>query len=126
MATTRDWLRPSLVLALASLALHLLANGNYGFFRDELYFIACGNRPDWGYVDQPALVPLLASWSHAMFGDSLLGFRLPPALVMAATVALTAEFTRALGGGRYAQWLAGTCVLLGPLFLIDGVFSNTY
>jgi 4-amino-4-deoxy-L-arabinose transferase-like glycosyltransferase len=75
------------VLAGASLVLHLLANGHYGFFRDELYFIVCGERLDWGYVDQPALVPLLASWSHALFGDFLLGFRLLPALAMTATVA---------------------------------------
>ena len=125
MNTTRDWLPPSVVLGLTSLMLHVLANGHYGIFRDELYFIVCGDRPDWGYVDQPAIVPLLASWSHAVFGDFVLGFRLFPALVMAATVALTAEFAGALGGGRFAQWLAGTCVLLAPLFLIEGVMFST-
>jgi hypothetical protein len=119
------WIRPSLLLALACLLLHVLANGNYGVFRDELYFIVCGAHPDWGYVDQPAVVPLLASWAHAIFGDVLLGFRLLPALVLAATVALTAEFARLIGGGRFAQWLAGLCVLLGPIFLIDGVFFST-
>jgi hypothetical protein len=107
------------------LVLHALANGNYGFFRDELYFIVCGDRPDWGYVDQPAVVPLLASWSHAVFGDFLWGFRLLPALAMTATVALTAEFTRLVGGGRFAQWLAGLCVLLGPIFLLMGVLFFT-
>jgi 4-amino-4-deoxy-L-arabinose transferase-like glycosyltransferase len=119
------WNRPSVLLAVASVALHLLANGNYGFFRDELYFIVCGSRPDWGYVDQPALVPLLAAGSHALFGDFLLGFRLIPALVMSATVALTAEFTRVAGGGRFAQWLAGAGVLLGPDFLLDGTLFST-
>jgi hypothetical protein len=73
------WSRPSLLVAFSSLVLHVLANGHYGIFRDELYFIVCGDRPDWGYVDQPAVVPLLASWSHAIFGDFLWGFRLLPA-----------------------------------------------
>lgn len=118
-------INPSLVLALASLALHAFANGHYGFFRDELYFIVCGDRPDWGYVDQPPIVPLLASWSHAVFGDFLWGFRLLPALMMAATVALTAEFSRAIGGGRFAQWLAGLCVLCAPVFLLQGVLFIT-
>ena len=117
--------RPALLLAFASLVLHGVANGHYGFFRDELYFIVCGNRPDWGYVDQPPLVPLLASWSHAVFGDFLWGFRLLPALVSTATVALTAEFTRVVGGSRFAQWLAGSCILLGPVFLVQGVLITT-
>jgi hypothetical protein len=120
-----NWTRPSLLLAAASLVLHAFANGHYGIFRDELYFIVCGDRPAWGYVDQPPVVPLLASWSHAVFGDFLLGFRLLPALVMSATVALTAEFTRALGGGRFAQWLAGLCVLLAPVLLVQGVLFST-
>jgi hypothetical protein len=119
------WTRPSLLLAIACAVLHALANGRYGFFRDELYFIVCGDRPDWGYVDQPAVVPLLASWSHAVFGDVLWGFRLLPALVMSASVALSAEFARVVGGGRFAQGLAGLCVLLGPIFLLQGVLVFT-
>src|SRR5215469_7453800 len=117
--------RPSVWLAPASLALHAAANGHYGFFRDELYFIVCGQRPAWGYVDQPPVVPLLAAWSHAIFGDSIWGFRLFPALVMSATVALTAEFTRAVGGGRFAQWLAGLCALFAPFLLLEGVLFFT-
>lgn len=119
------WTRPSLLLAVASLVLHALANGHYGFFRDELYFIVCGQRPDWGYVDQPAIVPLLAAGARALFGDDLWGFRALPALVMTAVVALTAEFARLLGGGRFAQWLAGACVLLAPILLIQGVLFST-
>src|SRR3984893_2045398 len=42
------WTRPSLLLAIASFVLHALADGHYGVFRDELYFIVCGDRPDWG------------------------------------------------------------------------------
>jgi 4-amino-4-deoxy-L-arabinose transferase-like glycosyltransferase len=117
--------RPSVALALAYFLLHALANGHYGFLRDELYFIVCGDRPDFGYVDQPPVVPLLASWSHALSGDVLWGFRLLPALAMTATVAATAEFARLVGGGRFAQWLAGLCVLLGPFFLLSGVLFYT-
>jgi 4-amino-4-deoxy-L-arabinose transferase-like glycosyltransferase len=117
--------RPSVWLALACLVLHAFANGHYGFFRDELYFIVCGMRPDWGYVDQPALVPLLASWAHGLSGDNVWLFRLLPALVLSATVAATAEFARALGGVRFAQALAGTCVLLAPIFLLEGTLFFT-
>jgi hypothetical protein len=116
---------PWLVLGFATLAIHLIFNAGYGIFRDELYFIVCGERPAWGYVDQPPLIPLLASWSHALFGNFLVGFRLVPALALSATVALSAEFARTLGGGRFAQWLTGLCVLFSPLFLADGLLFTT-
>ncbi len=119
------WTRPSIWLAVACLVLHALANGHYGFFRDELYFIVCGLRPDWGYVDQPPLIPLLAAGAHALSGDNVWLFRLWPALAMSATVAAAAEFARAVGGGRFAQGLAGLCVLLGPIFLLQGVLFYT-
>lgn len=119
------WMAPSLLLGLATLAIHLFVNSGYGFFRDELYFIVCGNHPAWGYVDQPPLVPLIASWSHALFGNFLVGFRLAPALAMAATVALTAEFARMLGGGRFAQWLAGLCALGAGVYLAEGLLITT-
>lgn len=117
--------RPSAVLALACFLLHALANGHYGFFRDELYFIVCGDRPAFGYVDQPPIVPILASWSHALFGDHLWAFRLLPALAMSAAVAASAEFARLIGGGRFAQWLTGLCVLVAPILLLMGVIFYT-
>ncbi len=51
----------ALLLAAAAFVVHLAANPHYGFFRDELYFIACGFHPDFGYVDQHSLLLLRAS-----------------------------------------------------------------
>ncbi|MBU6297707.1 MAG: glycosyltransferase family 39 protein [Alphaproteobacteria bacterium] len=120
-----DWTRPSILLALATVAIHLFVNSGYGFFRDELYFIVCGNHPAWGYVDQPPIVPLIAALSHHLFGNFLVGFRWAPMLAMTATVALTAEFARMLGGGRFAQWLAGLCALGAPVYLAEGLLITT-
>jgi 4-amino-4-deoxy-L-arabinose transferase-like glycosyltransferase len=116
---------PGIILALLALAAHLYASGAYGIFRDELYFIVCGQHPDWGYVDQPPLIPLIAAAMHALFPDSLRMLRLVPALGHAATVALTAETARVLGGGRFAQMLAALCMLVGGVYLGTGTILTT-
>src|SRR5271155_1048085 len=115
---------PAALLGLAALALHLWVNGSYGYFRDELYFIICGRRLAWGYVDQPPLSPLIAAASDAAF-HSLRGLRLVPALAAAATVALTASAARMLGGRLYARWLAGLVVLASGTLPFWGLFLGT-
>src|SRR5215831_11658950 len=116
---------PAVVLAAITLFLHLVVNNGYGASSDELYFMVCGQHPAFGYVDQPPLLPLIAGLSHALFGTALLPLRLIPALAMTATVALTAEFARRLGGGRFSQWLSGLTVLLGAAFLVNGLELET-
>jgi Dolichyl-phosphate-mannose-protein mannosyltransferase len=98
------------------LAIHLAVAGRYDFFRDELYFIICGRHPAFGYVDQPALVPLLAAATQA-FGHSLWLLRLPAALAATAVVPLTAALTRLLGGERGAGEIAGAAAGIAPVLL---------
>jgi hypothetical protein len=108
---------PALALGGAALALHLWASRFYDYFSDELYFIVCGRHLDWGYVDQPPLVPIIARIEQELFGDSLIGLRLVPTLAAVALTALTVEAARRLGGGLFARWLAGLAVLFAPVFL---------
>ena len=98
----RFFSRPAIVLYLAGVKLlfHLLAAGRYGIFRDELYYLACGEHLDWGYVDQPPLIALIAWIARHLFGDWLVGLRFLPALAGAATVWLTGKLARELGGGH--------------------------
>ena len=56
-------LRDPVVLVVAVLVglVHAATAGRYDAQRNELYFLACGWHPDFGYVDQPPLVPLIAA-----------------------------------------------------------------
>ena len=107
-----------LYLAGAKLLFHLLTAGRYGIFRDELYYLACSEHLAWGYVDQPPLIALIAWFSQHVFGSSLLGLRLLPAIAGAALVWLTGRLTREMGGGRFAQALAALAALAVPIFLV--------
>ncbi len=78
---------------------------------------------DWGYVDA---APLIAAYARAglALGGSLAALRILPALAGTALVALTVLIARELGGGRYAQLLAGLAVLLAPgLLVMDGLLT---
>src|ERR1041385_8431158 len=95
-----------------ALLIHFIFNGRYGYFRDELYYIACGQHLAWGYVDQAPLVALIARVSRVLFGDSLHALRFFPALSSGAKILLAGWMVREFGGGRFAQILAGTAILL--------------
>ena len=41
------------LIVAARLLLHLLTANRYGIFRDEMYYFACAQHLDWGYVDMP-------------------------------------------------------------------------
>jgi hypothetical protein len=123
MQSRRSRLIP-LAAAMVTLAVHLVANPHYGYFRDELYFIICGFRPSWGYVDQPPLVPLLAAGSQ-IFGHSLFLLRAVPALFAAASVYVTCLLAVELGGGEFAQIFAAVVAALTPVLMSFGSKMTT-
>ena len=111
-------------LAAAKIILQCAGIRSYGFFRDELYYMACGEHLAWGYVDQPPLIALVAWVARHLFGHSIAGLRIFPVLAGAAVVFLTGVFARELGGGRFAQFVAAVSILFAPAFLaFDSFFS---
>jgi hypothetical protein len=116
---------PALVPAAAAVVVLLAFAGRYGYHRDELYFLACGRRLAWGFVDQPPFTPALARVSDALFPGSLVGLRLWPALAVGTLVVLTAATARELGAGRVGQIGVSVCAActLG-LFLAGHLFST--
>jgi Dolichyl-phosphate-mannose-protein mannosyltransferase len=104
-------------LALARLVLYFFAGANYGYFRDELYYLACGEHPAWGYVDQPPLIAWIAWLLQHTIGTSIWAIRLLPALSDAATIVLAGLLARELGGGRWSMFLASLAASMAPIFL---------
>lgn len=89
----------------------------FSYFRDELYYLACAERLDFGYVDHPPLSVAILWGVRALAGDSLLAIRLTAALFGALALIVAGLITRELGGGRFAVLFTSLCVLLAPAFL---------
>ena len=109
--------RLAAVVSAGTLFFHLLTVPGYGYFRDELYYLACGRHLGFGYVDHPPLIGLIAALVRTVAGESLPAIRFLPALAAALTVWVAARITAELGGGRYAQVLAAVAVALAPVYL---------
>jgi 4-amino-4-deoxy-L-arabinose transferase-like glycosyltransferase len=109
------WVVP--LIALVQFGLHLWTNAHDTIFRDEMYYLVAAQHPAFGYLEFPPFVVLVAGFSRAVLGDSVLAIRLLPAMAGVIIVLLTASMAAALGGARGAQALAALAVAFAPVFL---------
>jgi 4-amino-4-deoxy-L-arabinose transferase-like glycosyltransferase len=122
MAHSRAWLTGGagvvFLIAVTKLLLHLATASRYGYFGDELYFLACGAHLDWGYVDHPPLIGLVSWVVSQTLGTSLLAIRSVSALAGVALVVMTGLLARELGGGRFAMGLSALASGLAFVYVV--------
>ncbi|OGU76215.1 MAG: hypothetical protein A2V93_03320 [Ignavibacteria bacterium RBG_16_34_14] len=118
------------IISLLTLLIHLFTNAfaSYGIFRDEFYYLACANRPDIGYVDQPPFSIWFLGGIKFLFGDSLFAIRLLPAILHALLIYLTGKMTLKMGGEKTAVLISCLAVSLAPVILgMNTIYSmNTF
>ena len=130
-ANSNIWKNPlivALIFASVKIFLFLLAGNQYGYFRDELYFLACADHLAFGYPDHAPLSVFLTALSRRIFGDSLYAIRFFPMLSGVLKIILTGLLVREFGGKHLAVLLACLCVLVVPVYLVmDNLLAmNTY
>ena len=96
---------------------HMLVSGRYGYFVDELYYLACSHHLAWGYVDQPPLIAVITWLERVTLGDSLSALHFLPAAAAGLRVLLTGLIARELGARRFGMVLACVCVMVAPIYL---------
>ena len=108
-------------LALTDFIVHMIFAGNYGYFRDELYYIVSGTQHlSLGYVDFPPFIAYVAALLNLISKDSLISIHVVPALNESLLVFVTGMIARELGGGRKAQILAAISTLVSLDLLAFG------
>jgi len=109
-----------LILALCGTLIHILLNGQYGFHRDELDFIMNARQLDWGYVSYPPVTPFFARIGLELFGESLRGLCVLPAIAQSIVMILAGLMARDMGGKRGAQLMTALAVFIAPVSLMGG------
>jgi len=109
-----------LIIGMGVALFHIITNGQYGFHRDELDFIMNARQLDWGYVSYPPVTPFFARIGLELFGESLRGLRVLPAIAQGIVVVLAGLMARDMGGKRNAQIMAAFAVFITPISLQGG------
>ena len=122
-----SWMRGvPIYFALAGFGLYLLPGllGSYGPFIDELYYVSCSERLDWGYVDHPPFAPFVLHLARRVLGEGLLPLRLPAALAGALLVLGVGLLARRLGARRWGEAVACGAALAATVFqILFGFYS---
>ncbi|MEV4124474.1 glycosyltransferase family 39 protein [Nocardia sp. NPDC049707] len=112
-------------VAAMALAVLLFSASRYDYFGDELYFLAAGRRPSFGYADQGPVVPMLARLMDTIAPGNFFVLRLPVVALTVLGVVLCAVIARELGGGRIAQIFAAIAYATSPFLLLQGKMLTT-
>jgi hypothetical protein len=112
------------VAAVAAVVLVASAT-RYGYFGDELYFLAAGRRLSFGYADQGPVLPLLAALGDTVAPGSLVALRLPAILLTVVAIVVSALVAREFGGGRGAQILTALGYATSPFLLMQAKNLST-
>jgi len=104
--------RLPLLFALLKFAsgLALAGYGTYELHRDEYLYLDYGRHLAWGYIEVPPLTAL-QSWVTLALGGGFFWVKAWPLLWGALTIYVVVRLAQRLGGGPWAQALAGVCYL---------------
>ncbi len=101
-------------------AVHLIANNQYGFHRDELQFISDSRHLSWGFVTYPPFTPFVAFVSRILFGESLFSYRILSSLVFSLILLISGLIARDIGGNRVASVCSALACAASPVLRFSG------
>lgn len=113
-----------LLLLVKFLLPFLLPHPAFELHRDEYLYYEQGQHFDFGYLENPPLIGLLAYLS-SLFGG-VFWIKFWPALFGAATLWLATRLARELGGGPFAQVIAALGVLFSAYLRIHFLFQPNF
>lgn len=108
--------------AIVKVLIHLLLP-EYGYHRDEMYYVAIADGFSFSNLDMPPGSPLYLKLFLVLFGHSLKVVHLAAAVCGAIVIVFGMLIAKELGGKRYALILTGTFLLFSGLIIFGSLYS---
>ena len=108
--------------AVIKVLFHLLLP-EYGYHRDEMYYVAIADGFSFSNLDMPPGSPLYLKLFLVLFGQSLKVVHLAAAVCGAIVTVFGMLIAKELGGKRYAMILTGTFLLFSGLIIFGSLYS---
>ena len=110
------------VFALANVLLHLLLP-EYGYHRDEMYYVAIADGFSFSNLDMPPVSPLYLKLFLVAFGHSLKVLHLAASVCGSLVIIFSCLIARELGGRRYAMALTGTFLIFSGMVIFGSLYT---
>jgi tetratricopeptide (TPR) repeat protein len=107
---------------LIKILLHLL-HPEYGYHRDEFFYIAVSDQFSFENLDVLPLTPLFLKVITSIFGYSLKSLHFASAFLGAITLAITCLISKELGGKKLAIFFTGLFTLLSGFLIFGTIFT---
>jgi len=111
-----------LSFALANILFHLLLP-EYGYHRDEMYYMAIADGFSFSNLDMPPVAPLYLKLFLVLFGHSLKVVHLAASVCGSLVIVFSCLIAKELGGRRYAVILTGTFLLFSGIVIFGSLYT---
>ncbi len=110
------------LLAAANVIIHLLLP-EYGYHRDEMYYVAIADGFSFANLDMPPGSPLYLKLFLVLFGHSLKVVHLAASVCGSLVIVFGCLMAREFGGKRYALVLTGTFLMFTGLMIFGSLYT---
>ncbi len=111
-----------LSFALVNILFHLLLP-EYGYHRDEMYYVAMADGFSFSNLDMPPVSPLYLKLFLVLFGHSLKVVHLAASACGSLVIVFGCLIAKELGGRRYAIILTGTFLLFSGIVIFGSLYT---
>ena len=106
----------------ANLLFHMILP-EYGYHRDELYYVAIADGFSFANLDMPPGAPLFLKIFLMLFGHSIKSVHLAASACGAMVIVFGCLIAKEFGGKRYALLLTGSFLMLSGLAIFGSIYT---